>query len=427
MALQDQAVAQRPQDVVEEAGREVVGGRQHGAADGLAGRLLPHPRQGRRDADAVDDLVRDAHLRDRTEARAMIGPMVRTGSQSVERALAVRALPRGVRRGPRGDGRRGAHRPQHEHRPPTAAGVAGRRPRRPGSAHRALPPRTRARRARPAGGGTAAVRPPAAAARGARRRDRGVGQPRHPGRRRGADRAPRRLAPAVAVRPAARHVRPGARVGDRQGAARLRPGPGGRGGRPRRARAVHRGDVDLARRAARGPRGDPPPRLGAERRRALHRRAHDGGPDCSTRPVSRGPASPSKDRRPDSPTSASRPWPRCSSARRRRCADAHRASAHRSAHAAHVDSGISPTRIRAANTQHPAQNPITDSSSANTSSTTSSPLLIAPAPKPNQRDRGDRGDREPDPLGEALRRARDEPWCAEARRDRPASRAGRAG
>ena len=89
VALQDQPVAQRPQDVVEEAGRQVVGGRQHGPADRLAGRLLPHARQGRRDADAVDDLVRDAHLRDRTEARAMIGPMARTGSQSVERALAV--------------------------------------------------------------------------------------------------------------------------------------------------------------------------------------------------------------------------------------------------------------------------------------------------------------------------------------------------
>ena len=78
------------------------------------------------------------------------------------------------------------------------------------------------------------------------RDDRRVGEPRHPGRRRGARRAARRLAATAALRPGAGHARPGPRLGDRQGAAGVRRRPGGRGRRARRAGRVHAGDVDDA-------------------------------------------------------------------------------------------------------------------------------------------------------------------------------------
>ena len=81
--------------------------------------------------------------------------------------------------------------------------------------------------------------------------------------------------------------------------------------------------------------------------------------------------------------------------------------------------GINPIRISCPNTQHPAQNPNTDSRTANAARTATSASASARRPEGDTGDRGGRGQYEADRLGEPLRRPRHQPRRAQPRRDDP--------
>ena len=167
-----------------------------------------------------------------------VHPDRRTGAQSVERALGRARRPRD------GDGDLGitdiaGDRPHREHGPPPPPRARRRRARAQdplteryqlGSALVVL-----GRRAEPRLGYDRML----PGARVARRAHRGVGQPRHSRRRRGAHRAPRRVEPAAALRPARAA---GSRSTPRRWARRCsrRRRPAGRGRRARRSCADHR-------------------------------------------------------------------------------------------------------------------------------------------------------------------------------------------
>ena len=87
----------------------------------------------------------------------------------------------------------------------------------------------------------------------------------------------------------------------------------------------------------------------------------------------------------------------------------------------HVDSGMTPTRISRPNSQQPAQNPTTDSSVAKTTSTPAGPTPPRRRRAPRLATAADGGQRQPDRLGEPLRRAGHERRAGRAGGPRPGS------